>query len=173
MKTLTLISRCNRLKTWLRYSQTTRSFSVPANDNNNAIFKHYYDAQIVNGFDARVKVEGRIEIGGVTLKKGKIQLNDVTLKSNVPTDYKLEFFGNTVKIKDLIGDDTLRNLDLSALDHDYTPATIKTGLEDGLFSGAIKYPLVSYNRRFLYNDVEQDTEEKTRRVQRAKRAGMS
>ena len=141
------------------FTDFTRSFSVPANDNNNAIFKHYYDAQIVNGFDARVKVEGRIEIGGVTLKKGKIQLNDVTLKSNVPTDYKLEFFGNTVKIKDLIGDDTLRNLDLSALDHAYTPATIKTGLEDGLFSGAIKYPLVSYDRRFLYNDVEQDTEE--------------
>ena len=140
------------------FTDFTRSFSVPANDNNNAIFKHYYDAQIVNGFDARVKLESRIEIGGVTLKKGKIQLNDVTLKSNVPTDYKLEFFGNTVKIKDLIGDKTLKDLDFTALDHDYTPAEIKIGLTDGLFSGAIKYPLVSYNRRFIWGDVQQDTD---------------
>ena len=140
------------------FTDFTRSFSIPANDNNNAIFKHYYDAQIVNGFDARVKIEGRIEIGGVTLKTGKIQLNDVTLKSNVASDYKLEFFGNTVKIKDLIGDKTLRDLDLSALDHNYTPATIKTGLTNELFAGAIKYPLVSYNRRFLYTDIQQDTD---------------
>tara|TARA_R110000744_G_scaffold82750_1_gene162570 strand:+ start:5108 stop:7414 length:2307 start_codon:yes stop_codon:yes gene_type:complete len=141
------------------FTDFTRSFSVPANDNNNSIFKHYYDAQIVNGFDARVKIEGRIEIGGVTLMQGKIQLNDVSLKSNVPTDYKLEFFGNTVKIKDVIGDDTLRELDLSALDHAYTPASIKTGLTTGLFSGQIKYPLLSYDRRFLFANAQQDTED--------------
>jgi hypothetical protein len=141
------------------FTDFTQSFSVPADDNNNSIFKHYYDAQIVNGFDARVKIDARIDLGGVTYKVGKIQLNGASLKSNVPVNYNLEFFGATIKIKDLIGDDKLTNLDLSAYDHNYEAATIKTGLINRLFSGVIKYSLLSYKRRFLFQEGQLDTEE--------------
>ena len=71
------------------FTDFTQSFSVPADDNNNAIFKHYYDAQIVNGFDARIKVDARIDLGGLTYKLGKIQLNGASLKSNVPVKYDI------------------------------------------------------------------------------------
>jgi len=141
------------------FTDFTQSFSVPADDNNNSIFKHYYDAQIVNGFDARIKVEARIDLGGVTYKKGKIQLNGASLKSNVPVNYKIEFFGDTIKIKDFIGDDKLSDLDFSAYDHNYNAATIKTGLTAQLFSGVIKYPLISYKRRFLFSDTQLDNED--------------
>ena len=140
------------------FTDFTQSFSVPADDNNNSIFKHYYDAQIVNGFDARVKIDARIDLGGVTYKVGKIQLNGASLKSNVPLNYNLEFFGETIKIKDLIGDDKLTDLDLTAYDHNYEAATIKTGLENNLFSGVIKYSLISYKRRFSFQDNQLDNE---------------
>jgi hypothetical protein len=140
------------------FTDFTQSFSVPADDNNNSIFKHYYDAQIVNGFDARVKIDGRIDLGGVTYKVGKIQLNGASLKSNVPVKYDLEFFGETIKIKDLIGDDKLTDLDLTAYDHNYEAATIKTGLINRLFTGGIKYSLISYKRRFLFQDAQLDDE---------------
>jgi len=141
------------------FTDFTQSFSVPADDNNNAIFKHYYDAQIVNGFDARIKVDARIDLGGLTYKLGKIQLNGASLKSNVPVKYDIEFFGDTVKIKDLIGDDKLTDLPaLSSYDHNYDAATIKTGLENNLFSGIIKYPLISYKRRFSFQDNQLDNE---------------
>ena len=140
------------------FTDFTQSFSVPADDNNNSIFKHYYDAQIVNGFDARVKIDARIDLGGVTYKVGKIQLNGASLKSNVPVKYDLEFFGETIKIKDLIGDDKLTDLDLTAYDHNYEAATIKTGLINRLFTGGIKYSLISYKRRFLFQDAQLDDE---------------
>jgi hypothetical protein len=140
------------------FTDFTQSFSAPADDNNNSIFKHYYDAQIVNGFDARVKIDARIELGGVTYKVGKIQLNGASLKSNVPVKYDLEFFGDTIKIKDLIGDKKLTDLDLSAYDHNYDAATIKTGLTNSLFSGVIKYGLISYKRRFLFQDAQLDND---------------
>lgn len=142
------------------FTDFTKSFSIPADDNNNNIFKHYYDAQVVNGFDARVKVNARIELGGIVYKMGKIQLNGATLKNNTPTKYKIEFFGDTVTIKDLIGDDKLTDLDLSEYDHSYTPVTIRTGLDTGLGSNQeIKYPLLSYKRRFLWEDVQQDDDQ--------------
>ena len=140
------------------FTDFTQSFSAPADDNNNSIFKHYYDAQIVNGFDARVKIDARIELGGVTYKVGKIQLNGASLKSNVPVKYDLEFFGETIKIKDLIGDDKLTDLNLSAYDHNYSAANIKTGLTSNLFSGVIKYGLISYKRRFLFQDAQLDND---------------
>jgi hypothetical protein len=140
------------------FTDFTQSFSAPADDNNNFIFKHYYDAQIVNGFDARVKIDARIELGGVTYKVGKIQLNGASLKSNVPVKYDLEFFGDTIKIKDLIGDKKLTDLNLTAYDHNYDAATIKTGLTSSLFSGVIKYGLISYKRRFLFQDAQLDNE---------------
>jgi hypothetical protein len=140
------------------FTDFTQSFSAPADDNNNSIFKHYYDAQIVNGFDARVKIDARIELGGVTYKVGKIQLNGASLKSNVPVKYDLEFFGETIKIKDLIGDDKLTDLNLSAYDHNYSAANIKTGLTSNLFSGVVKYGLISYKRRFLFQDTQLDND---------------
>ena len=52
----------------------SKGFTVPASDRNNAIFKHYYNATVDNTFDARIKVEGRIELDGLPFKSGKIRL---------------------------------------------------------------------------------------------------
>jgi len=142
------------------FTDFTRSFNIPANDVNNSIFKHYYDAQIINGFDARVKVDARIEIGGITLKKGKLQLNGASLKSNVATMYSVEFFGDTIKIKDLIGEDKLKDLDLSAYNHNYDATTILSGISENsaILNGDIKYPLLSYKRRYVFEDTQLDNE---------------
>jgi hypothetical protein len=138
------------------FTDFTKSFKVPANDRNNAIFKHYYQSQIDNGFDARTKVAGRIDINGITFKYGKIQLNSVGIKSNVPEFYDIEFFGNTIEIKDLIGDDTLRDLTtLSALDFDYTAANVKSRLES---NQDVSFAVSSYNRRFIFADSNQSTD---------------
>lgn len=154
-ETISLTRSAQSLKDLTKvFTDFTKSFKVPANDNNNAIFKHYYDANVTNGFDARRKVAGRIEIGGVTFQKGQFQLNGAMLKGNVVQNYDLQFFGDTIKIKDLIGDDTLKDLDFSEFNHDYTPTVVQSGLTIGLFSEKIKYPLLSYDRRYLWQSVE-------------------
>jgi len=44
------------------FTEFTQTFSVPASPNNNKIFKHYYNYNIVGGFDARQKVSASIEL---------------------------------------------------------------------------------------------------------------
>jgi hypothetical protein len=152
-ETISLTRSAQSLKDLTKvFTDFTKSFKVPANDNNNAIFKHYYDANVTNGFDARGKVAGRIEIGGITFQKGQFQLNGAMLKDNVVQNYDLQFFGDTIKVKDLIGDDTLQDLDLSQYNHNYNASTIQGGLTAGIAGGDIKYPLLSYKRRFLWQD---------------------
>ena len=148
------------------FADFSQSFSVPASDNNNSVFKHYYDATVDNGFDARVKKNGIILINGSDFRVGKIQLNGVKIKDNQPKAYQIQFFGSTINIKEDIGDDKLLDLDwLANFNHDYTDVNVRTGLTSGLdftvdsetYTEAIIYPLISYNRQYLYNSDISDT----------------
>ena len=91
-------------KVFTDYSQ---SFALPASAENNKIFKHFYNFNISGGFDGRVRHEAKIFINSLLFKKGKIFLNGVNMKNNVPHTYNVTFFGNTVSLTDLFGDDKL------------------------------------------------------------------
>tara|TARA_R110002020_G_scaffold159248_7_gene342931 strand:- start:431 stop:2779 length:2349 start_codon:yes stop_codon:yes gene_type:complete len=93
------------------FTTFTKSFTLPASSVNNKLFQHYYNFDIVGGFDARTKKTARIEINQVPFKEGKIKLEGVDLKNNKVHAYRVTFFGNTVDLKDIIGDDKLNNLD--------------------------------------------------------------
>jgi len=92
------------------FTTFSQQFTVPADKINNLIFKHYYNFDIINGFDARVKVDGEIKLNGVNFRAGKVKLNSVTLKENKAYDYKIVFFGNGVDLNTLVGEDLLSNL---------------------------------------------------------------
>jgi len=119
----------------------SKSFTVPATHNNNIIFKHYYNANIDNAFDARIKHAGRIELYGFPFKVGKWSLNKVSVKQGRPSSYTINFVGNLVSLKDKLKNYELKDLNLSAYNHNYSPANVKTGLTSSLFSGAIVYNL--------------------------------
>ena len=92
------------------FTTFTKTFTLPASSTNNTVFSHYYNFDIVNGYDGRTKKNARIEINHVPFKTGKIKLEGVTLKDNQPHTYKITFFGSTVDLKDILGDDKLNNL---------------------------------------------------------------
>ena len=94
-------------KVFTEYSQT---FSLPASKTNNKVFKHYYNSSIENGFDARIRATAAIELNSIPYKKGYIKLEGVDLRNNNPHTYRITFFGNTVSLKDLLGDDLLSSL---------------------------------------------------------------
>jgi hypothetical protein len=132
----------------------SKDFTVPATNINNQVFKHYYNANIDNTFDARVKVDGRIELDGVPYKTGKWRLEKVNVKSGYPSSYTIVFFGNLVSLVDLLGDDLLSDLDLTAYNHLYNSDNIETGLTDGLFFDGLT-PNIVYNllakKRYIYD----------------------
>jgi len=131
----------------------TKSFTVPASNINNGIFKHYYDATIDNSFDARIKIDGRIELDGIPFKTGKWRLSKVSVKHGKADSYTINFWGNLVDLPAKLKNLELKDLDLSAYNHDYDGANVLTGLTSSLFSGAIVYNLLAKKQLYYNNDA--------------------
>ena len=93
------------------FTSFTQSFTLPASATNNKLFSHYYNFDIIDGFDGRLRTEAKIEINTLPFKKGKIQLEGVQLKHNKPFAYKVTFFGDAITINDILGDTQLSQLD--------------------------------------------------------------
>ena len=150
-------------KVFTDYSQT---FTVPASDTNNKIFRHYYNYHITgNAFDSRKKKQALLHINYAPFRRGKIYLNSVKMKDNKAYAYELTFYGNTVSLKDLLGDDELTDLPyLNNFNHKYTDTIVKEGFEDGLDfvvgtetkSDAIIYPLITSKKRLFFNSDDPD-----------------
>jgi hypothetical protein len=142
------------------FTDFTKTFAVPASKNNNKIFKHYYNFDIVSGFDARTKKKANIELNSLPFKNGKIRLEGVDLKNNVPHTYRVTFFGSTVELKDLIGEDTLSSLsDLSAFNTVYSPGNIRTALQANPTSIDLIAPLITHTKRLIYNSASTTADE--------------
>ena len=146
------------------FTDFSKSFTVPASSTNNKIFRHYYNYSIDNGFDARKKETAKIELNSREFKDGKIKLEGVQLKNGKPESYKLVFFGNTVNLKDALGEDNLSSLDwLNRLTLDYNASTVQTALTTGITStiDGVDYkvvaPLVSHTTRLYYDTNQEGT----------------
>ena len=144
-------------KIFTEYSQT---FSLPASKTNNKIFKHYYNNDVVNSFDSRIRVPAKIELNNIAFKYGYIKLEGVDLKNNKANTYRITFFGNTVSLKDLLGDDLLSSLSwLDNFSLPYSSANIKTHLTTGInktvdsvvYANPIQVPLITHTQRLYYD----------------------
>ena len=160
-------------KVFTDYSQT---FTVPASETNNKIFRHYYDYYITgNAYDSRKKKNARLEINYLPFRRGKIFLNSVKMKMNKAYAYELIFYGETVSLKDLIGDDELTDLTINKADgnsprylsnynHEYNEVNVKSGATNGidfLIDGvvqeeAIIYPLITSKKRLYFHSATPD-----------------
>lgn len=136
------------------FTEFTQTFSVPASSVNNKIFKHYYNFDISGGFDARKKQDARIELNDLPFKDGKIALQGVELKNNLAHTYKITFFGNTVNLKDILGDSELASLPLNQ-NQIYDYLNVKTRLQ--LESNDILVPLITHTNRLIYNSGSHTT----------------
>src|SRR5210317_1846962 len=163
-------------KVFTDYSQT---FTVPASETNNKIFRHYYTYNITgNAYDARKKKKAKLHINYMPFREGKIFLNSVKMKENKAYAYELIFYGNTVSLRDLIGDDELTSLAerlnpltnelekkyLSNYDHEYNESNVRSGATDGLDflidgvvqENAIIYPLITSEKRLYFHSGTPD-----------------
>ena len=142
------------------FTDFSKSFTIPASKANNKIFKHYYNFDIDGGFDARKKVTAKLEINNLPFRDGKIRLEGVDLKGNKPYAYKITFFGNTVNLKDKLGELKLSALSwLSNFTQDYDPSTVRTILSNGkdvtvgatTYTDAITCPLITHTTQLFYD----------------------
>ena len=132
------------------FTEFTKTFTLPASKTNNKIFKHYYNFDIIDGFDARTKKSATIELNHLPFKKGKIKLEGVELKNRRPYAYKVTFYGNTVDLKDLLGEDKLNSLSsLNSLNETFSASDIDTALKRNPASNDIVVPLLTHTKVVL------------------------
>ena len=137
------------------FTSFTKTFALPASKNNNKIFEHYYNYDIVDGFDARIKKAGNIELNFIPYKTGRIKLEGVSLKNNLAHTYRITFFGNTVELPDILGDDKLGSLPFSSGDYTktYNWPTIRGFLTSQQGNGKLIVPLITHTQRLFYNSA--------------------
>lgn len=148
------------------FTDFTRTFNVPASKINNKLFKHFYNFNII-GFDARKKRDATLLLNYKPFKEGKIKLEGVKLKNNEPETYEITFYGNTVTLKDVLGEDKLSNLvNLEYFNFDYNDTNIKTYMANGkdvnffneTISDAIIFPLITVDDRIVYDTTVANTD---------------
>lgn len=144
------------------FTDFTQTFNVPASKVNNKIFKHFYNFDI-QGFDARNKKVSELHLNYERFKKGKVKLEGVQMANNEPVNYRLTFFGETVALTDLLGDDKLDNLTLlndfetqydadTIIDLMGTPKDITAAGET--YEDALVVPLITHTQRLYYDSTE-------------------
>ena len=143
------------------FTDFSRTFNLPASKVNNRIFKHWYNDDVI-GFDNHIMSDAIIELNHLPFKIGQIKLESVVMKNNKPSIYKVTFFGNTVSLNNLVGEDQLEDLDwLSNFDFVSNNTNIQSGFENGLdvpvdsvtYTDAIIYPLISVEHSYFYNST--------------------
>ena len=145
------------------FTDFSKTFTLPATATANKVFMHYYNDNVINGFDARLKTDAIIRLNGIDFKEGKIRLDSVDMKEGSPVSYKVVFFGKLVNLKDLIGDDKLEDLDwLDNFDLIHDSATVQDAFQDGLdytvngtlYEDAVISPLISHVTALYYDSKE-------------------
>lgn len=154
------------------FTDFSQEFSVPASVNNNRIFTHYYNTNLLNQFDARVKRKALITLNNLTFREGYIRLSEVKLKNQKASSYSVTFFGELVNLKQVLGEDELKDLGLglSKYNHEFSVDNVYDGFIDGLglvggemvksSNRDIVYPAISPSDRWYYKSDPTDLGEK-------------
>ena len=129
----------------------SKTFSIPASNNNNRIFEHFYESAIDGSLDHNIRRSATIEIDLVTFRKGKVQIEKASLKNGQPESYSVTFYGETLALKDKFGDELISDIEeLSQDAFSYTDTSVKDEIQNDTF-GSVKFPLI-VNRNLTYGD---------------------
>lgn len=132
-------------KVFTDFSQT---FTVPASEKNNKIFKHYYQNDVEGGFIAKNRITATLEIDYTLFRRGKLQLEGAEIKDNKVESYKVTFYGDVVTLKDKFGEDKLSDLDYDSINEEYTGANVQASITSTADLD-VRYPLITSERLWV------------------------
>lgn len=123
----------------------TQSFNVPCTKNNNSVFEHWYNADVDGTFNVNIRIEAYLEVNSLPFRYGSVQLDSAKLKDGLPYSYSCTFYGASVSLSDLFGEDQLKDLDsLTDFNHDYNQTIVTDAMTDtSLFGGDVYYPMIN------------------------------
>jgi len=130
-------------------SAFSRSFRVPATQNNSKVFKWWYEVNTID-FDVTQRVKAELYSDGLFYKSGHIRINSAYVNGTADNiDLELVFFGETRDFASQIGEVTLNNLELQALNHYLTLSNVEDSWDGNLVNGDVVYAIA--NRGYDYD----------------------
>ena len=139
------------------FTEFTKTFTIPASKTNNLLFEHYYNFDIVDGFDARDKREAKIELNDIPYKDGFIALNGVEMLNNKPYAYKITFYGKTINLNKQFRSASLNSLQgtLSSLNLTYNNANIISKMQVNPTASNVDIitPLITHTTEAFYTSA--------------------
>lgn len=127
------------------FTSYTQSFTVPATPKNNRLFRHWYNPDIYNGFDAQTRVVGWIELNDKVFRVGTWLLEKVNMKKLNASSYTISFTGDVFDVKLALSDFTLADLDYTQLVVPYNATNVIALMQSDVFGNlpTLYFPLVS------------------------------
>ena len=130
-------------------SAFSKEFRIPATQNNSKVFKWWYEVNTID-FDVTKRVVAEIFVDGQFYKSGHIRINSAFVNEQTSNiDLGIVFFGETRDFASQIGEINLNQLNLTALDHELTMATVQASWAGNLKNGDIRYILA--DRGYTYS----------------------
>jgi len=134
-----------------KFGNYSKTFDLPATKNNNKFFKHLSDLQAdVSQFDTLRGHKCELLSNDITIFEGLLYLNEI-VKVKTETKYKVNLVGETIRFIEALGDATIRDLDFSELEHEFSVSN----LTDSLFGSLLQTtstPLFTNN--ILYSLIQ-------------------
>ena len=132
-------------------SDFTQSFELPPSPKNNRFFSFYFDPDVTGAFNPQNKTSAYLEVNGVKISEGYIELLDVSKEYKRPKAYSVVYYAELANLAETFKEDTLEQLDYTSFEHTLNYDNVKSSWEKNLFSGKVFYPLADYERNFVYS----------------------
>jgi hypothetical protein len=128
------------------FADYSNSFTIPASQNNNEIFKYWYENSLEDGFNQLIRYDGYIEIDTIIFRIGKWQLESASVKDNKIENYKITFYGDLLSLTDKFGEDKLKDVEtLNDYTFNYSGSSVKNKVISATAED-VMFPLITSDR---------------------------
>jgi hypothetical protein len=127
------------------FTDFSQNFTIPATDNNNAIFQNFFDENVLlQSWNQNYALSSQIFIHGLPVFNGKVELLEVKFTDGLPSSYNIVFYGQGKNVLVEWGDKTLPEIDWSSYDHMMMTSLALSSWYGGLLGGSIVWDLKDY-----------------------------
>ena len=138
------------------FADYSNSFTIPASQNNNQIFKHWYENSINDAFNQLIRYDGYIEIDTIIFRIGKWQIESASVKNNKIENYKITFYGDLLSLTDKFGEDKLKDVEtLNDYTFNYSGSSVKNKVISATAED-VMFPLITSDRVWQTTGVSND-----------------
>ena len=138
------------------YGNYSNSFTLPASKKNNRLFKYYYDVKNTDTFVPYLKNATELYVNNERYSSGALSLISINVKNGVPQYYKVQYFADTINLKEALKDAKLNSLGWGEYNHNLSKVALGIALTGGVIYNLngvatnLKYPLWSAQNRLIW-----------------------